>query len=319
MKKFFYRKSIILGSGPAGCTSAIYLARANLNPILITGNYKGGQLTSSYSIENWPGESFKISGKELMQKMLKHVKMFLKSENMIDDHINKVDFLNKPFKLFGLNNNYACDSLIISTGSSNRYLEVPNEKKFIGNGISTCATCDGFIYRNKIVAVIGGGNSAIEESLFLSKIAKEVHIIHRRKEFRAEKVLIKRLEREKENKKIFFHKNFIVRSFSGKSVIHSINLISSDGKTEKKISIDGVFIAIGKIPNTKIFSKQISLKHGYIITNKENDLNKTQTSIDGIFAAGDVADSEYRQAITAAGFGCMAAIDLIRYLENTNT
>lgn len=309
------KKIIILGSGPAGYTATIYAARANLNPVIITGNEQGGQLTSTTLIENWPGESSKITGIELMQKMLKHVQQLITKNNIINDNINKVIFNKKPFKLIGDKNEYKCDSLIIATGASPKYLNIESEKKYIGLGVSVCATCDGFFYKNKKVAVIGGGNTAIEESIYLSNIASEVHIVHRNNIFKADAILIKRMEKKIKNKKIFLHKNYLVHKILGdNNGVTGLQLKSNSTREIKKLLISGIFIAIGRIPNTDIFSNQLKLNNGYINIIKNND-NSTQTSVKGIFAAGDVIDPIYKQAITAAASGCMAAIDAKKYLE----
>lgn len=311
------KKIIILGSGPAGCTAAIYAARENLNPILITGIEKGGQLTTTEKIENWPGGKKNLTGTKLMDNMLKHVKRFIGKKNIIIDNINKVNFKKKPFQLTGDNTIYQCESLIIATGASAKYLNIELENKFKGRGISVCATCDGFFYKNKKIAIIGGGNTAVEEAIFLSNIVSEVNIIHRKDKFSAEKILINRLEEKLKNKKIILHKNYLVKKILEKNNnIHGLILKSSKNNKEKKILVEGIFIAIGRKPNTEIFSKYLKLKNGYIKIEHEKKNKNTQTSIPGIFAAGDVMDSKYRQAITAAATGCMAAIDAKEYLES---
>lgn len=316
MKKIKYKKIIVLGSGPAGCTAAIYAARENLNPILITGTEPGGQLTTTEKIENWPGGNKNLTGTKLMNNMLKHVEKFIGKKNIIIDHIYKVNFINKPFQLIGNNTIYKCDSLIIATGASAKYLNIESENKFIGKGISVCATCDGFFYKNKKIAIIGGGNTAIEEAIYLSNIASKIYIIHRKDHFRAEKILIKRLEEKSKKKKIILLKNYFIKKFLEKNNnLIGIKIKSLKKNKEKKILVEGVFIAIGRKPNTDIFSKYLKLENGYIKINSKTKDKKTQTSIPGIFAAGDVIDSKYRQAITAAATGCMAAIDAKEYLE----
>lgn len=319
MKKINHKKIIIIGSGPAGCTAAIYAARENLNPILITGIELGGQLTTTQKIENWPGGINNLTGTKLMDNMMKHVENFIGKKNILIDHINKVNFKKKPFQLIGDNTIYECDALIIATGASSKYLNIESEEKFKGKGISVCATCDGFFYKNKKIAIVGGGNTAIEEAIYLSNIASEVHIIHRKNYFSAEKILIKRLEEKSKKKKITIHKNYLVRKIlENNNNLKGIQIKSIKKNKEKKILVEGVFIAIGRIPNTKIFSKYLKLDNGYIKVKCTKKDKQTQTSIPGIFAAGDIMDSKYRQAITAAATGCMAAIDAKEYLEQHN-
>ncbi|XZR53277.1 MAG: thioredoxin-disulfide reductase [Enterobacteriaceae bacterium] len=310
-----YSKLLIMGSGPAGYTAAIYSARANLKPLLITGLEQGGQLTTTDLIENWPGDFKNVTGQILMNRMRKHAEKF--KTNIIFDFIKKTNFKKKPYVLIGENNIYTCDSLIIATGATAKYLDIPSVFLYKGKGVSTCATCDGFIYKNKKVAVIGGGNNAIEETLYLSNIAKEVHLIHRKKTFKAEKILIKRLIKKIKNKNIFIYTNYIVEKINGdKKIVTSITIKNISNKIDiKNILIDGIFIAIGYKPNTEIFDNQLKLKNGFISV-KNEEFNRTQTSINGIFAAGDVMDKVYRQAITASASGCMAALDAERYLEN---
>lgn len=310
-------KLLILGSGPAGYTAAIYAARANLNPILITGLENGGQLVTTLNIENWPGDPNHLTGPDLMDRMKIHASNF--NTKIIDDHIIKVNFQNRPFQIYGHCYKYTCDALIIGTGGSARKLGIPSELKYQGKGVSSCATCDGFFFNKQIVAVVGGGNSAIEESLYLSNIAKTVHLIHRRTEFRAEKILIDRLIKKVHNKNIILHTDCIVKEILGNNIevtgLCIKNLISSK---EYSLSLKGVFIAIGYIPNTSLFNNQLLLDdNGYICIKSELNQGSTATSISGIFAAGDVMDHNYRQAITAAGLGCMAAIDAERYLSST--
>ncbi|WMY95577.1 MAG: thioredoxin-disulfide reductase [Arsenophonus sp.] len=312
-------KLIILGSGPAGYTAAIYAARASLNPVLITGIQKGGQLTMATEVENWPGDYFKLMGPVLMDRMLKHTRKFIDAENIIHDHIHTVNLKYRPFMLISTKKiTYTCDALIIATGASARCLNLASEKKFKGHGVSVCATCDGFFYLNKKVAVIGGGNTAIEETLYMSNIAAEVHLIHRRASFRAEKILIQRMMQKVKNGNIFLHTNYILDEILGDdNGVTGINLCAVDNKNIKKtLFLNGVFIAIGYIPNTHIFNKQLELKNGYIIVKGGMNNNATQTSVEGVFAAGDAIDHVYRQAITSSATGCMAALDAARYLEN---
>ncbi|MGP1958246.1 MAG: thioredoxin-disulfide reductase [Arsenophonus sp.] len=316
MRKINNSKIIILGSGPAGHTATIYAARANLNPILITGFQPGGQLTTTNEIENWPGDHIELMGTVLMERMLQHTKKFITEENIINDQIYTVDLHKRPFQLIGDNGIYSCDALIIATGASARYLGLPSEELFKGRGVSTCATCDGFFYRKKKVAVIGGGNTAIEEALYLSNIASEVHIIHRREIFRAEKILIQRMMKKVKTGNIILHTNFILNEVLGdNNGVTKINLRSSKNNNTESLSVAGVFIAIGHTPNTSIFTDQLVLKNGYIQVKFGTKGNATETSVKGVFAAGDVIDHVYRQAITSAGTGCMAAIDAERYLE----
>ncbi|WP_052538008.1 thioredoxin-disulfide reductase [Candidatus Photodesmus blepharus] len=313
MEKIIHHKLLILGSGPAGYTAAIYAARAGLHPALITGIQEGGQLSSTMEIENWPGEMEGLSGPDLMDRMKKHVKRF--GTQIIVDHIHTVDFKQSPFYLEG-NARYTCNSLIISTGASAQYLGLESEEKFKGRGVSACATCDGFFYRKKKVAVVGGGNTAVEEALYLSNIASEVHLIHRRNSFRAEKILLDRLKKKIEHGKIVLHKECIVNEILGNDMGVTGILIKDTGSDIiEKIDVIGVFIAIGHQPNTAIFKGKLKMKDDYIIVQSGLVGNSTQTSIEGIFAAGDVMDHHYRQAITSAGTGCMAALDAERYLD----
>nr|BET44784.1 MAG: thioredoxin-disulfide reductase [Candidatus Aschnera chinzeii] len=317
MNYYCNNKLIILGTGPAGYTAGIYAARANLNPIIITGIQQGGQLTTTNQIENWPGDYNKLSGTALMQRMLQHVENFVSKNNIIFDHIQKVYFQTKPFLLIGNKNTYSADVIIIATGASAKYLNIPSEKFYIGRGVSTCATCDGFFYRRQEVAVVGGGNTAVEETLFLSNIASKVHLIHRRNIFTAEKILVERMMEKVKSGNVILHKNYVVDKILGNNVaVTGVNLRSTVNNTSKVLMISGVFIAIGHIPNTIIFKNQLKLNNnGYIDVKFDNHEYTTKTSINGIFAAGDVMDHVYRQAITAAGSGCMAAIDAERYLS----
>ncbi|CAD83453.1 thioredoxin reductase [Candidatus Blochmanniella floridana] len=310
-------KLLILGSGPAGYTAAIYASRANLNPTLITGLEHGGQLNTTTSIENWPGDPENLTGPQLMNRMKMHAINL--NTKIINDHIIKVNFQKYPFHLYGGNTNeYTCDSLIISTGGSARYLGLPSETKYKGKGVSSCATCDGFFFNKQNVAVVGGGNTAIEESLYLSNIANQVYLIHRSMNFRAEKILMDRLMYKVNHENITVHTNCIVQEILGnEKEVTGINIQDKNHNKEHIINVQGVFIAIGHDPNTAIFNNQLTLNnHGYIHVKSGLDGSFTATSVNGIFAAGDVIDYHYRQAITAAGSGCMAAIDAERFLSN---
>jgi len=302
---------IILGSGPAGYTSAIYAARANLKPTLITGLEVGGQLTTTTEVENWPGDFEDLQGPDLMVRMKKHAEKY--NVNIIHDHIKSVDFGTKPLILNGQKDSYKSQSLIIATGASAKYLGLESEKEFLGKGVSACATCDGFFYKDQEVAVIGGGNTAVEEALYLSNICSKVHLIHRRDEFRAEKILQDRMYKKVQEGKIALVLNSNLKEVLGDQVVTGIKVIDN-ADTESHLKVDGVFIAIGHKPNTDIFVDQIDMKDGYIITKSGFDHGATSTSIPGVFAAGDVADYTYRQAITSAGFGCMAALDAEQFL-----
>lgn len=309
-----HSKLLILGSGPAGYTAAVYAARANLNPVLITGVEKGGQLTTTTDVENWPGDPEGLTGPALMDRMHEHATKF--NTEIIFDHINKVDLQNRPFRLTGDSGEYTCDALIIATGASARYIGLPSEEAFKGRGVSACATCDGFFYRNQKVAVVGGGNTAVEEALYLANIASEVHLIHRRDSFRAEKILVDRLNDKVASGNIVLHTHKTLNEVVGDQMgVTGASLM--DVRTEEKSQVDvaGVFIAIGHSPNTGIFEGQLELKDGYIKVQSGSHGNATQTSIPGVFAAGDVMDHIYRQAITSAGTGCMAALDAERYLD----
>ncbi len=305
---------LILGSGPAGYTAAVYAARANLNPVIITGMEQGGQLTTTTDVDNWPGDAEGVQGPELMQRMQQHAERF--NTEIIFDHINQVNLQQRPFQLTGDTQNYTCDALIIATGASARYLGIPSEEAFKGKGVSACATCDGFFYKNQNVAVIGGGNTAVEEALYLSNIAKHVTVIHRRDSFRSEKILADQLiEKSKTgNVSIEWHSTLdeVLGDHSGVTGLRLKN--TQDGST-KDIAVMGVFIAIGHKPNTDIFHSQLAMQNGYITVQGGSQGNVTATSVSGVFAAGDVADHIYRQAITSAGSGCMAALDAERYLD----
>ncbi|NRD74288.1 thioredoxin-disulfide reductase [Shewanella sp. VB17] len=305
---------LILGSGPAGYTAAIYAARANLTPVLITGIQQGGQLTTTTEVENWPGDAEDLTGPALMERMQKHAEKF--ETDIIFDHINEVDLQVRPFKLKGDNGEFTCDALIISTGASAMYLGLDSEEKFKGKGVSACATCDGFFYRNQKVAVIGGGNTAVEEALYLSNIASEVHLIHRRDTFRSEKILTKRLMDKVANGNIILHLHNTLHEVVGDQMgVTGLKMQSTKDATIQDLEVMGVFVAIGHKPNTQMFEGQLEMNHGYIKVQSGLEGNATQTSIEGVFAAGDVMDQHYRQAITSAGTGCMAALDAERYLD----
>jgi thioredoxin reductase (NADPH) len=309
-----HAKVLILGSGPAGYTAAVYAARANLNPVLVTGMQQGGQLTTTSEIENWPGEFGDITGTELMNKMLKHAEKF--NTEIVFDHIHTVDLSKRPFTLKGDLNTFTCDALIIATGASAKYLGLPSEEAFKGRGVSACATCDGFFYRNKPVAVIGGGNTAVEEALYLSNVASVVHLVHRRDSFRSEKILQDRLMQKVAEGKIVLHTHRVLEEVIGDNMgVTGIRLKSTQSDEVEDLTLDGVFVAIGHAPNTDIFKDQLELNNGYIVVKSGLDGNATATSVEGVFAAGDVMDHNYRQAITSAGTGCMAALDAERFLE----
>ena len=306
---------IVLGSGPAGYTSALYAARANLKPVVITGMQMGGQLTTTTDIDNWPGGPEGLTGPVLMDQMREHCERF--GTEIIFEHINSVDLTKKPFTLTGDSGVYTCDALIIATGASAKYLGLPSEEAFLGRGVSACATCDGFFYREKEVVVVGGGNTAVEEALYLSQIASKVHLVHRRETFRAEKILIDRLYRNVEAGKIELHLNRTLEEVTGDNAgVTGVVLASTKGEEHQSIEVPGVFIAIGHAPNTGIFDGQLEMRDSYIVVKSGIDGNATSTSIPGVFAAGDVMDSHYRQAITSAGTGCMAALDAERYLDS---
>ena len=306
---------LILGSGPAGYTAAVYAARANLEPVLVTGMQQGGQLMTTTEVDNWPGGEEGLTGPELMERMRKHAERF--NTEIVFDTIHKVDFSEKPYKLFGDNQNYTCDALIIATGASAMYLGLPSEEKFKGKGVSACATCDGFFYKNQPVAVVGGGNTAVEEALYLSNIASHVTVIHRRDKFRSEKILSDQLIEKSKNGNVTIEWDSVVDEILGDdSGVTGVRIKNVKDGSTKEIPVMGVFIAIGHKPNTDIFEGQLELDHGYIVVRSGREGNATATSKEGIFAAGDVADHIYRQAITSAGSGCMAALDAERYLDN---
>ncbi|TKB53261.1 thioredoxin-disulfide reductase [Ferrimonas aestuarii] len=305
---------LILGSGPAGYTAAVYAARANLNPVLITGMQQGGQLTTTTEVENWPGDANDLTGPGLMQRMQEHAEKF--ETEILFDHINEVDLKNRPFRLKGDSGEYTCDALIISTGASAKYLGLESEEAFKGRGVSACATCDGFFYRGQKVAVVGGGNTAVEEALYLSNIASEVHLVHRRDSFRAEKILIKRLMDKVENGNIILHTDRTLDEVLGDDMgVNAIRIKDTQSDATEVVEVAGAFIAIGHQPNTAMFEGQLAMENGYIKVQSGLEGNATATSIEGVFAAGDVMDHNYRQAITSAGSGCMAALDAERFLD----
>ncbi|MEZ9299334.1 thioredoxin-disulfide reductase [Vibrio splendidus] len=308
---------LILGSGPAGYTAAVYAARANLNPVLVTGMQQGGQLTTTTEVENWPGDAEGLTGPALMDRMKEHAERF--ETEILFDHINEVDLSNRPFRLKGDSGEYTCDALIISTGASAKYLGLDSEEAFKGRGVSACATCDGFFYRSQKVAVVGGGNTAVEEALYLSNIASEVHLVHRRDTFRAEKILVKRLMDKVENGNIVLHTDRTLDEVLGDDMgVTGVRIKDTQSDKTEDIEVMGAFIAIGHQPNTEIFKGQVDMKDDYIIVQSGLEGNATQTSIPGVFAAGDVMDHNYRQAITSAGTGCMAALDAERFLDGLN-
>lgn len=313
MSEARHSRLIILGSGPAGYSAAVYAARANLKPLLITGMQMGGQLTTTTEVDNWPGDVEGLQGPDLMERMRKHAERF--ETEIVFDHINKVDLQQRPFVLTGDQGEYSCDALIIATGASARYLGLPSEEAFMGKGVSACATCDGFFYRNQDVAVVGGGNTAVEEALYLANIAKKVTLVHRRDTFRAEKILVDKLMAKVAEGKIELKLNANLDEVLGDdSGVTGMRLAFNDGRKEE-IALAGVFIAIGHTPNTSLFEGQLEMKDGYLKINSGTEGNATATNIPGVFAAGDVADHVYRQAITSAGAGCMAALDAEKYLD----
>jgi thioredoxin reductase (NADPH) len=309
-----HSRLLILGSGPAGYTAAVYAARANLKPVLVTGIQMGGQLTTTTEVDNWPGDPEGLQGPELMERMKRHAERF--ETEIVFDHIHTADLSARPLRLIGDSGVYTCDALIIATGASARYLGLPSEEEFKGRGVSACATCDGFFYRNKNVAVIGGGNTAVEEALYLSNIAAHVTVVHRRDKFRSEKILSEKLLERARNGNVGIEWNHVLDEVLGDDMgvtgmrIKNVN----DGSTQE-LALDGVFIAIGHSPNTEIFAGQLEMREGYIVVKSGLGGNATATSVPGVFAAGDVADSVYRQAVTSAGSGCMAALDAEKYLD----
>ena len=311
-----HSKVLILGSGPAGYTAAVYAARANLNPVLITGIAQGGQLMTTTDVDNWPADAHGVQGPDLMQRFLAHAERF--NTKIIFDHINMVDFSKRPFTLTGDSGTYTCDTLIIATGASAKYLGLPSETAFMGRGVSGCATCDGFFYKNEDVCVVGGGNTAVEEALYLSNIASKVTLVHRRDKFKAEAILIDKLHEKvaagKIELKLYSTLDEVLGDASG---VTGVRLKSTKNDSTHDLTLKGCFIAIGHQPNTDIFTGQLDMKDGYIITKTGLQGFATMTSVPGVFAAGDVQDHVYRQAITSAGTGCMAALDAQRFLEQS--
>ena len=314
MNEVKHSRLIILGSGPAGYTAAVYAARANLKPVMITGIQPGGQLTTTTEVDNWPGDVEGLTGPALMERMQKHAERF--DTEVVFDHIHTAELQQRPFILKGDSATYSCDALIIATGASAQYLGLPSEDAFAGRGVSACATCDGFFYRNQVVAVIGGGNTAVEEALYLSNIAKEVHLIHRRDKLRSEKILQDKIMEKAANGNIRLHWNHTLEEVLGDaSGVTGVRLKSTLSGEEQKLDLSGVFIAIGHKPNTDLFEGQLEMKDGYLKIKGGSEGDATCTTIPGVFAAGDVADHVYRQAITSAGAGCMAALDAEKYLD----
>ena len=310
-----HAKVLILGSGPAGYTAAVYAARANLNPVLITGIAQGGQLMTTTEVDNWPADVHGVMGPDLMQRFQQHAERF--NTEMVFDHINEVDLSQRPFTLKGDSGTYTCDALIIATGASAKYLGLPSEQAFMGRGVSGCATCDGFFYRNQEVCVVGGGNTAVEEALYLSNIASKVTLVHRRDTFRAEPIMIDKLmDKVKEGKIVLKTHQVLDEVLGDDSGVSGIRIRHVQTDATEDIALRGCFIAIGHSPNTEIFKGQLEMKDGYLVTRSGLNGMATMTSVEGVFAAGDVQDHVYRQAITSAGTGCMAALDAQRYLEN---
>jgi thioredoxin reductase (NADPH) len=309
-----HARLLILGSGPAGFTAAVYAARANLAPVLITGMAQGGQLMTTTEVDNWPADPQGVMGPDLMARFQQHAERF--NTEIIFDHIHTAELRDKPFRLMGDAGEYTCDALIIATGATARYLGLPSEEAFMGRGVSACATCDGFFYKGKDVAVIGGGNTAVEEALYLANIASKVTLVHRRDTFRAEKIMVDKLMEKVQAGKIVLKTNAVLDEVLGDaSGVTGIRLKAAQGETTEEIALTGVFVAIGHKPNTDLFEGQLAMEGGYLVTRAGRDGNATQTSIPGVFAAGDVQDHIYRQAITSAGTGCMAALDAERYLD----
>jgi len=309
-----HHRLIILGSGPAGYTAAVYAARANLQPVVITGMIQGGQLTTTTEVDNWPGDVEGLQGPDLMDRMRRHAERF--NTQIVFDHINKVNVQQRPFVLQGDSGEYTCDALIIATGASAQYLGLESESAFMGKGVSACATCDGFFYRNKPVAVVGGGNTAVEEALYLSNIASHVTLIHRRETLRAEKIMQDKLFAKAKTGNITIIWNHALSEVLGDDMgVTGLEITSTQDGSTQKLAVDGVFIAIGHKPNSEIFAGQLDMKDGYIKIHSGTEGNATQTSVPGVFAAGDIADHIYRQAITSAGFGCMAALDAEKFLD----
>ena len=317
MSSLKHNKLIILGSGPAGYAAAVYAARANLQPVIITGMEQGGQLMTTTDVDNWPGDVEGLQGPELMDRMLKHVERF--GTNVVNDHIESADITNRPFRLKGSASEYTCDALIIATGATAMYLGLPSEEKYKGKGVSACATCDGFFYKNKKVAVIGGGNTAAEEALYLSNIAEKVYLVHRRDQMRAEKILQDHIFQKQKEGKISIYWNHVVDEILGdESGVNGLKIKNVINSKETTIELYGVFIAIGHKPNTELFKNQLDMKNDYIKIKSGLAGDATATSIKGVFAVGDVSDQIYRQAITSAGAGCMGALDAEKYLDSLN-
>jgi thioredoxin reductase (NADPH) len=309
-----HSRLLILGSGPAGYTAAVYAARANRNPVLITGLEQGGQLMTTTDVDNWPGDVEHLQGPALMERMRLHAERF--NTEIVFDHINRVELRHRPFHLFGDNGEYTCDALIIATGASAQYLGLPSEETYRGKGVSACATCDGFFYRGKAVAVVGGGNTAVEEALYLTNIASHVTLVHRRDKLRAERILQDRLFALVSAGKASIAWNHTIDEILGDdSGVTGVRMRATAGNTTRSINVDGVFIAVGHVPNTQLFDQQLDMRGGYIVVKGGLDGGATGTSVAGVFAAGDVADHVYRQAVTSAGTGCMAALDADKFLE----
>ena len=310
-----HSRLLILGSGPAGYTAAVYAARANLSPVVITGLAQGGQLMTTTDVDNWPADAMGVQGPELMERFQKHAERF--NTEIIFDHIHTVSLSDKPITMIGDQGTYTCDALIIATGASAQYLGLPSEEAFMGKGVSACATCDGFFYKGEDVAVIGGGNTAVEEALYLSNIARQVTLVHRRETFRSEKILIDKLMEKVKNGNVRLELNCVLDEVLGdNSGVTGMRIKNTQDNSTKDLELHGVFIAIGHKPNTDIFQGQLEMKNGYIITHGGNEGNATATSIPGVFAAGDVQDHIYRQAVTSASTGCMAALDAEKYLDD---
>jgi thioredoxin reductase (NADPH) len=315
MSEVKHSRLIILGSGPAGYSAAVYAARANLKPVVITGIEPGGQLTTTTEVDNWPGDVEGLTGPVLMERMQKHAERF--DTEIIYDHIHTAELQTRPFTLTGDSGTYTCDALIIATGASAQYLGLPSEEAFAGKGVSACATCDGFFYRNQVVAVIGGGNTAVEEALYLANIAKEVHLVHRRDKLRSEKILQDKLFDKAANGNVHLHWNHTLDEVLGDaSGVTGVRLKDTTSGIAKELPLTGVFIAIGHKPNTDLFQGQLEMRDGYLLIKGGSEGNATVTSIEGVFAAGDVADHVYRQAVTSAGAGCMAALDVEKFLDD---
>ena len=317
MSEVKHSRLIVLGSGPAGYTAAVYAARANLKPVVITGIQPGGQLTTTTEVDNWPGDVEGLTGPALMERMEQHAKRF--DTEIVYDHIHTAELQGKPFILKGDSGTYSCDALIIATGASAQYLGMSSEEAFMGKGVSACATCDGFFYRNQVVCVVGGGNTAVEEALYLANIAKEVHLIHRRDKLRSEKILQDKLFEKARNGNVRLHWNTTLDEVLGDDMgVIGVRLKDVNSGETRQLDLAGVFIAIGHKPNTDLFTGQLEMRDGYLVVKGGGEGNATATSIPGVFAAGDVADHVYRQAITSAGAGCMAALDAEKYLDDSH-